>query len=253
MYVSINKKPYTGTGVQGSICGILTALLFSDYLRNCIYLKNTPVVQVKYGLLYNYYAVTDSRNIAAAGWHVPTYAEAQAFITYLGGESVGGGKLKETGTEYWEEPNVGATNEYGFDLRGAGWRIWDSGVFAYLKSVSMFWVGDYSEVYKYYRFIVYGYSASCLTASINAPKEGSSVRLVKDSTTLSHGQSGLYIGNDGKVYRTICIGTKEWLADNLCETKYRNGDTIPEITDNSAWIALTTGALCAYDNDWNNV
>ena len=76
---------------------------------------------------------------------------------------------------------------------------------------------------------------------------------MKTTTSLTHGQTGTYTGNDGKIYRTICIGTQEWLADNLCETKYRNGDSIPEVTDDSAWAALTTGAMCAYNNDWSNV
>ena len=57
-------------------------------------------------------------------------------------------------------------------------------------------------------------------------KQGGPIRLVKTTTTLTHGQTGTYTGNDGKVYRTICIGTQEWLADNLCETKFRNGDWI---------------------------
>jgi len=82
---------------------------------------------------------------------------------------------------------------------------------------------------------------------------GLALRPLKDSTTLTHGQTGIYTGNDGKVYRTICIGTQEWLACNLAETKYRNLDDIPEVTDNDDWVALTTGALCAYDNDWDNV
>mgnify|MGYP006914138474 FL=1 len=79
-----------------------------------------------------------------------------------------------------------------------------------------------------------------------------SLRIVKKSTTLLNGEEGTYTGNDGKAYRTICIGTQEWLADNLCETKYRNGDMIPIVTDNTAWAALTTGAMCYYDNDINN-
>jgi hypothetical protein len=57
-------------------------------------------------------------------------------------------------------------------------------------------------------------------------KAGEAIRLLKDSTTLTHGQIGTYIGNDGKVYPTICIGTQEWLACNLNETKYQNGDWI---------------------------
>src|SRR5664279_2839934 len=50
-----------------------------------------------YGRLYTWYAVTDSRNICPTGWHVPTDAEWTTLNTYLGDDSVAGGKLKETG------------------------------------------------------------------------------------------------------------------------------------------------------------
>ena len=79
-------------------------------------------------------------------------------------------------------------------------------------------------------------------------KKGLSVRLVKNSTTLSNGQIGSYIGNDGKVYPTICINNQEWLATNLEETKYRDGNLIPNVTDNAEWTTLTTGAYCTYNN-----
>ena len=82
---------------------------------------------------------------------------------------------------------------------------------------------------------------------------GQTIRLLKTTTTLSDGQSGLYQGNDGKVYRTICINGVEYLAEPLCETKYRGGTEIPTVTDNTTWSGLTTGAKCAYNNDENNV
>jgi uncharacterized protein (TIGR02145 family) len=57
----------------------------------------------------------------------------------------------------------------------------------------------------------------------------------------------------GNVYSTVTIGTQIWMAQNLKTTKYRNGTAIPNVTDNTAWAALTTGAYCAYNNDLNNV
>jgi uncharacterized protein (TIGR02145 family) len=46
----------------------------------------------------------------------------------------------------------------------------------------------------------------------------------------------------------ITIGTQQWSNCNLDVTTYRNGDPIPEVTDPTAWAALTTGAWCYYNN-----
>jgi uncharacterized protein (TIGR02145 family) len=54
---------------------------------------------------------------------------------------------------------------------------------------------------------------------------------------------------DGNVYNTVTIGTQVWMVENLKTTKYRNGDPIANVTDNTAWAALTTGAYCWYNND----
>ena len=81
-----------------------------------------------YGRLYTWYAVTDSRNIAPNGWHVPTSEEWTILATYLGGDSLAGGKLKETGTTHWKSPNKGATNESGFTALPGGCRP-ENGIF----------------------------------------------------------------------------------------------------------------------------
>jgi uncharacterized protein (TIGR02145 family) len=49
-----------------------------------------------YGRLYTWYAVIDSRNICPTGWHVPTDAEWETLKTNLGGDTIAGGKLKQT-------------------------------------------------------------------------------------------------------------------------------------------------------------
>ena len=210
-----------------------------------------------YGLLYNWYVISDVRGIANTGWHVPAYSELQTLADYLGAagdystNSVGG-KLKETGLAYFNSPNTGATNEVGFNGRGSGYRAENDGVFVAPNTYLYFWTVTGNSLSRTFGRLRWNDDDFQITFGVN-PKNGNSIRLVKDSTSLGHGQTGTYTGNDGKVYRTICIGTQEWLADNLIETQYRNGDSIPEVTDNTAWINLTTGALCAYNNDWSNV
>jgi len=58
---------------------------------------------------------------------------------------------------------------------------------------------------------------------------------------------------DGNIYQTVQIGDQCWMAENLKVTHYRNGNSIPSVTDYSAWSSLTTGAYCNYGNDISNV
>jgi uncharacterized protein (TIGR02145 family) len=54
---------------------------------------------------------------------------------------------------------------------------------------------------------------------------------------------------DGNKYNTVKIGTQLWMQENLKTTLYRDGTAIPNITDNTAWIAQTSGAYSWYNND----
>jgi uncharacterized protein (TIGR02145 family) len=54
---------------------------------------------------------------------------------------------------------------------------------------------------------------------------------------------------DGNTYSTVSIGDQCWMKENLKTTTYRNGTPIPNVTDNSAWESLTTGAYAWYEND----
>jgi uncharacterized protein (TIGR02145 family) len=73
-----------------------------------------------YGRLYTWYAVTDTRNVCPTGWHVPTDAEWTTLTTYLGGDSVAGGKLKETGTTHWINTYTEVTNSSRFTALPGG-------------------------------------------------------------------------------------------------------------------------------------
>jgi uncharacterized protein (TIGR02145 family) len=57
---------------------------------------------------------------------------------------------------------------------------------------------------------------------------------------------------EGNIYRTVKIGAQTWMAENLKTTKYRNGVSIPNITDNTQWQNNTTGAYCNYSNNASN-
>jgi len=60
---------------------------------------------------------------------------------------------------------------------------------------------------------------------------------------------GSMTDQQGNVYKTIVIGSQEWMAENLKTSIYRNGEPIENVTDNAQWVGLATGARCYYNND----
>jgi uncharacterized protein (TIGR02145 family) len=80
---------------------------------------------------------TPVQGICPPGWHIPTNAEATTMITFLGGSSAAGGKMKSTGTNHWNSPNTGASNQYGFTALPGGSCL--NGNFINLMSYGSFW------------------------------------------------------------------------------------------------------------------
>ena len=143
--------------------GTLTSGAYCWY-NNLVTYKDT------YGALYKGYTVSTG-NLCPIGWHAPTDAEWTTLTTYLGGESVSGGKLKEKGTIHWALPNTGATNETGFTALPAGTRD-IGGVFTRIGTGGLWWGS--SE----YRNMANNH-ASVIRATSNK-NNGYSVRCVKD-------------------------------------------------------------------------
>jgi len=57
---------------------------------------------------------------------------------------------------------------------------------------------------------------------------------------------------DGNTYNTVLIGDQVWMSENLKTSRYRNGGSIPNVTDNTLWSNSTIGAWSYYNNDETN-
>ena len=79
------------------------------------------------------------------------------------------------------------------------------------------------------------------------------ITLTVDDVAQTIGKPGPNISDsEGNTYKTVTIGTQQWMAENLKVSKYSDGTTIPNITDNTQWSNLTTGAWSYYNNDAAN-
>jgi uncharacterized protein (TIGR02145 family) len=137
------------------------------------YYANDPANEEKYGKLYNWYAVNDPRGLAPKGWHVPTDAQWDTLLIYLGGEYVAGGKLKEADTTHWTAPNTGATNETGFSALPGGSRD------HYFGAVGVWWSSTEADTTHAWSRAM-GYKSAQVSRSYDLKQSGFSVRCLKN-------------------------------------------------------------------------
>jgi uncharacterized protein (TIGR02145 family) len=145
----------------------------------CWLYDSASVYKSRFGAFYNGFTIIKG-NLCPAGWHVPSDQDWTVLTTYLGGENIAGGKLKEAGTTNWNEPNNGSTNETGFTAR-AGGSISDNGSNWYIKSYSFWWSSSINnEKYLWTRDI--NFNVSSINRSYADMQVGNSVRCVSDAT-----------------------------------------------------------------------
>ncbi len=101
-----------------------------------------------YGLLYNWFALTDPRGLCPLGWHPASDAEFTELTDHLGGLTVAGGAMKTTGnlfegTGLWAAPNTGATNSSGFSGLPGGMKN-NSGLYESISIQGNWWTSTES-------------------------------------------------------------------------------------------------------------
>ena len=191
----------------------------------------------EYGLLYNFYVATDPNITSGNGWIVPDTTEVKILLDYIddydsesGQWLLAGGYLKKTGLEYWYSPNLGAVDSYKYSATGAGFRT-DLGEYQNIKTNGEYWTTDTLDNYSAYFLGIYSADELAEIETFQQ-KEGHPIRLVRPATEseqlLDDGTYvDNYVGNDLTEYPAVKIGTQVWLAKNLYETKFRNGDITP--------------------------
>ena len=60
---------------------------------------------------------------------------------------------------------------------------------------------------------------------------------------------GDLVDQAGNSYKTIIIKGREWMAENLRTSRFRNGDPIPLIQDQAEWTKSGKDGFCWYEND----
>lgn len=131
------SKYRNGTSISDktnlSTWGTSTTEAYSDYA--------SPGNSTTFGKLYNWFAASNSNNLAPLGWHVPTDADWTTLSDFLGGQNLAGDKLKENGNINWTTLNSTATNSTGFTALPGGSKstdntVYDTGNIGYWWSAS---------------------------------------------------------------------------------------------------------------------
>lgn len=179
-----------------------------------VYYNNEEGNNTVYGKLYNWFTTVDNRGVCPIGWHIPSNAEWETLITFLGGTNNAGGKMKSTGTINWSPPNSNATNLSGFSALPGGNRSSNFDAFSGLGTSSYFWSST-PEANQFFSGSVRLFYLDSLTIiSASQKKNGISIRCLKDNSS-----SGLQLNEENNFKLLDSFPTN---------TIYSNGQVLEE-------------------------
>jgi uncharacterized protein (TIGR02145 family) len=198
----------------------------------------------KYGKLYNWFAVTDSRILTPKGYHVPSHEEWDTLLANLGGDFSAGGKLKEKGTKNWNSPNSKATNQSNFSALPGGYCFAEDGFLGVTEKASFWSKSEFKSNLAKERTLIN--STGSVILSYRDKRQGSTVRGIKDADELVKGiklgsleiykcDIGSFSFNDAKLEcEKIGGGWRVPTKDEL-NILFENKESIGQFTDGFYW------------------
>jgi len=144
----------------------------------CWYNNDSSINKRIYGALYNFFVI-ETGLLCPTGWHVPDESEWNTLESFLGGNKVAAGKLKDYYTSFWIEPNPCLTNNYDFKSLPGGERLNISGRFSGIGENGNWWTNtSESDYHAYSRSMTH--ESTVLYRYLTNKKRGNNVRCVKD-------------------------------------------------------------------------
>lgn len=146
------------------------------------YYNNDPINNLKFGKLYNWYALHDARGLLPSGYHIPTISELNNLLFDHSG--AGSGDLSNIATTTFSSGGITGTNSTGFNAFPAGSRS-ASGAFADKDSRTSFWVRPHYLQVANANYDYYSVSTFDAIPSITVREDGISIRLAKDPVPIN--------------------------------------------------------------------
>jgi uncharacterized protein (TIGR02145 family) len=142
------------------------------------YYDNDKVNGEKYGKLYNWYAITDKRQLAPAGMRIASSEDWDSVINQLGGLTKAGSNLKNI-TGWSDKDGVNGTNASGFCAMPGGEREHD-GEFNFLGSWGVWWTSTRDANRSNWFLIISSSNYDIFWKSSDFLNDGYSVRCIKN-------------------------------------------------------------------------
>ena len=153
----------------------------TDTLGKWCYYNNDVKFNEIYGKLYNAYTIHTGK-LCPSGWRIPSETDWSILIDYLGGANLAGDKMKSIGTNFWLNPNTGATNESGFSALPGGIRYWENARFYYDGVYANWWSSSIDKARNALHYGLTNNKSTIENAYTDKKTIGISVRCIKDNT-----------------------------------------------------------------------
>ncbi|MBP7497771.1 MAG: DUF1566 domain-containing protein [Bacteroidales bacterium] len=199
-----------------------------------------------YGGLYQWnemmkYSETEAvQGICPKGWHIPTDADWTTLSDFLGGESIAGGKMKETGTAHWTKAKVNPTNESGFTALPAGYRFYN-GTFDVKGNYAFLWSSTMKDNQtSFYRRLYYD-GSEILKSNLYTKDYGFSVRCIRGD------KPEVTTDTISSITETTAVGGGNVISDNGSAITARglcwNNSPNPDLSNNFTTEGAGTGSF----------